>query len=106
MVVKHSTWDAQLDRQGRLTASERRELAHLEDRIDRAAVLDLVETHLPFAGRRLFSACTRAAAERVSHVGRARRGRARSRTAPGDNTPADAVRSSKRVDKETPCVRW
>jgi len=71
MVVKHSTWDAQLDRKGRLTASERRELAHLEERIDADLVHHLVEQHLPFIGRRLFSACARAAAERVGHLRRA-----------------------------------
>ena len=71
MVVKHSTWDAQLDRKGRLTASERRELTYLEERIDVEAVHRLVETHLPFLGRRLFSACARVAAERVGRVQRA-----------------------------------
>jgi thymidylate kinase len=71
MVVKHSTWDAQLDRKGRLTASERRELAYLEDRIDNAAVHDLVDLHLPFLGRRLFSKCANVAADRVGHARRA-----------------------------------
>ncbi|HSK96283.1 MAG TPA: hypothetical protein VK891_06675, partial [Euzebyales bacterium] len=71
MVVKHSTWDAQLDRKGRLTASERRELAYLEERADPEAVLTLVGTQLPFVGRRLFSACALVAAERVGHARRA-----------------------------------
>jgi thymidylate kinase len=71
MVVKHSTWDAQLDRKGRLTASERRELAYLQNRSDTTAVLDLVDAELPFVGRRLFSACALVAAERAGRVRRA-----------------------------------
>src|SRR5690606_28134609 len=71
MVLKHSTWDAQLDRKGRLTASERRELAYLRHRADADAVQRLVAQHLPFIGRDLFSACALAAAERTGRVTRA-----------------------------------
>jgi thymidylate kinase len=71
MVVKHSTWDAQWHRKGRLTTTERRELAYLEDRIDPTLVDVLVERHLPFIGPALFWQCARVAAERAGHIGRA-----------------------------------
>jgi thymidylate kinase len=71
MVLKHSTLDGQLDRKARLTASERRELAHLEERIDPAEVARLVRTCVPFIGPRLFTACRRAASERLGHAARA-----------------------------------
>ena len=57
MVVKHATWDAQLGRKGRLTPSERRELAYLEERIEPAAVESLRATHLPFLEPELLAAC-------------------------------------------------
>ena len=71
MVMKHSTWDAQLDRKSRLTASEGRELAYLEARTDPSEVASLVEAHLPFLDRQLFARCELAAAERVGNLGRA-----------------------------------
>jgi thymidylate kinase len=71
MVLKHSTVDGQLDRKARLTASERRELAYLEERIDPAEVARLVSTHVPFVGLRLFNACRRAASEQLGHAARA-----------------------------------
>ena len=71
MVLKHSTIDGQLDRKARLTASEQRELAYLEERIDPVEVERLVTTCIPFIGHRLFSACRRAAAERLGHAARA-----------------------------------
>jgi thymidylate kinase len=71
MVVKHSTWDAQGGRKGRLTASERRELAWLRARIDRDELARIVDTHLPFLDRRSFEAVERAAAEETGHVRRA-----------------------------------
>lgn len=71
MVLKHSTLDGQLDRKARLTASERRELAYLEERIDAAEVARLVGTYLPFIGLRLFTACCSAASERLGHAARA-----------------------------------
>lgn len=75
MVVKHSPWDAQLNRKGRLTASERRELAYLQERIDHREVERLVDTHLPMLDRRLFEACARTAAESVGRATRVRTAR-------------------------------
>lgn len=60
MVLKHSPWDSQLDRKGRLTPSERRELGYLSARIRPAEVERLVDAHLPFVGRRLFASCVSA----------------------------------------------
>lgn len=71
MVVKHSPWDAQLDRKGRLTASERRELAYLEARIDPGVVDKMVATQLPFLDGELFADCRRTAGERIGRLGRA-----------------------------------
>lgn len=71
MVLKHSAVDGQLDRKARLTASERRELTYLEERIDPVEVTRLVSTCLPFIGSPLFGDCRRAAAERMGHASRA-----------------------------------
>lgn len=57
MVVKHSTLDAMLMLQGRLSASERRELIWLTDRADLSRVRELVRTSLPFVGEPLFDRC-------------------------------------------------
>jgi thymidylate kinase len=60
MVLKHSTWDVMLFGEGNLKASERRELAYLLERIDRARVKELVKEHLPAVGAALFARCVRA----------------------------------------------
>ena len=72
MVVKHASWDAQLDRKGRLSPSERRELAYLEARADLDATARIIDVELPFIGQELFEACRRAVVEGSSHVERAR----------------------------------
>ena len=60
MVVKHCTIDAMLMLQGRLAASERRELIWLRDRADLPSVRELVRTTLPFIGVELFDRCAAA----------------------------------------------
>jgi thymidylate kinase len=60
MILKHSTWDVMLWGEGRLKASERRELAWLLDRIDPTRVNLLVQQHLPCISAALFSDCTQA----------------------------------------------
>jgi thymidylate kinase len=60
MVVKHCTIDAMLMFQGRLAASERRELIWLRDRADLPSVRALVDGMLPFVGVELFDRCAAA----------------------------------------------
>ncbi|MFP3915452.1 MAG: hypothetical protein ACLFWM_11300 [Actinomycetota bacterium] len=60
MVLKHAAWDAQLSYKARLTSSERRELAYLEERIDPAEVERLRSEHLRWIGRELLADCRRA----------------------------------------------
>jgi len=59
MVLKHATWDAQLQRRGALTASERRELDWLQARTDWPRVDAVVAQHLPFV-MDAWPACRRA----------------------------------------------
>lgn len=47
MILKHATWDGIAMLQGDLAASEKRELAWLEARIDGARVRGIIEQHLP-----------------------------------------------------------
>jgi hypothetical protein len=60
MILKHSTWDVMLVGDGHLKSSERRELAWLLERIDKARVRELVKQHLPGVGGALFTDCVRA----------------------------------------------
>ena len=48
LVLKHSTWDAILQRRGSLSASEARELAWLQARTDWSEVEAVLAKHLPF----------------------------------------------------------
>ena len=57
MVLKHSSWDAILSLQGSLPASARRELAYLQNRIDRPRLYELLRQHVPFIGQPLFDRC-------------------------------------------------
>ncbi len=60
MMLKHSSWDAMLSREGRLKASERRELEDLQAESDPAAVQSLLTAHLPFISPALFADCVKA----------------------------------------------
>lgn len=71
MVLKHCPWDAQLSYKARLTASERRELAFLEERIDRAETERLRSRHLPFVTDELFYRCRRALGRDLGPLARA-----------------------------------
>ena len=57
MVVKHCPWDTQVARQGRLTASERRELAFLSERSTTEELEALRVQHLPFLSAELLAQC-------------------------------------------------
>lgn len=59
MVLKHSSWDTILTRQGRLSKSEEQELAYLQARADRIKTLNLLGQHLPCVDQELFEACLR-----------------------------------------------
>jgi thymidylate kinase len=60
MILKHSVWDAVAQGRGRLSAAERRELGHLESRIDGAALAAGLANHAPFLEPTLFEACVSA----------------------------------------------
>lgn len=57
MVLKHCSWDAIASLQGSLSASERRELTYLMNRVDLRDVWVLGERHLPFVGSELWERC-------------------------------------------------
>lgn len=71
MVLKHATWDAQLQRRGDLTASEERELAWLLRRTDWERAGAVVASHLPFLVD-VWPACRRAVEPGTSRIARAR----------------------------------
>lgn len=71
MVLKHCTWDAQLQRRGSLSASERRELAWLRERTEPALVDSVLTDHLPFLAD-VWPACRRAVEPGCSRADRAR----------------------------------
>lgn len=60
MVLKHSTWDVILGRQGTLKAAERQELAFLQARINQDRVYELLRQLFPYISVELFDNCTQA----------------------------------------------
>jgi thymidylate kinase len=54
MVLKHSTWDAILSRQGQLKTSEKKELAYLQASYDQEEVNRILKAYLPFVDENLF----------------------------------------------------
>lgn len=60
LILKHSTWDAILGRQGTLKPAERKEMAYLQNLIDEDLVLDILKQQLPYIGIVLFKACIQA----------------------------------------------
>ncbi len=57
MVLKHSTWDALLGFEGKLSKSEQSELVDLTTRADQSRLYALLQQHLPYVDRELFAAC-------------------------------------------------
>ncbi len=57
MILKHSTWDAMLARQGNLPAAARRELDYLYSRVNPAKMFDILQRHLPYIDATLFERC-------------------------------------------------
>jgi thymidylate kinase len=60
MVLKHSTWDAILARQGTLSTAERQELEYLQSQVDLAQVKDILGEYLPQIDAGLFDKCVQA----------------------------------------------
>ena len=60
MVLKHSTWDAIIGREGKLKASEQKELTYLQAHMNQERVQEILKYHLPFIGIDLFGNCVRA----------------------------------------------
>lgn len=60
MILKHSTWDTILGREGSLKKAERAEMEYLEARIDQAEVESILDQHLPYIGIALFNECLQA----------------------------------------------
>jgi len=60
MVLKHSTWDAILGREGTLKLSERQEQAYLQAHINQDRVHEILKQHLPYIGVELFHRCIQA----------------------------------------------
>ncbi len=60
MVLKHSTWDVILARQGNLSDTERQELIYLLERADRSKLGYTLGKHLPCISPELFDTCLRA----------------------------------------------
>lgn len=59
MVLKHSTWDAILSREGKLKKSEIKELADLQARSSQNRVNVILKSHLPYIDVELFDHCVR-----------------------------------------------
>lgn len=59
MVLKHSTWDAILGRQGTLSTAERQELAYLQAKASQTRTHDILKQHLPYVDAILFDSCMR-----------------------------------------------
>ncbi len=71
MVLKHCPVDAQAARKGRLTPSERRELADLVERADASTVEGARQAHVPIVSKTLFADCLRAIEADAGHLRRA-----------------------------------
>lgn len=74
MVLKHATWDAILGREGKLKASERRELSYLEARARQDRVAEILAEHLPYVEPTLFRSCAAALRPGQALWGRIRTG--------------------------------
>ena len=60
MVLKHSTWDAILGREGKLKPSERRELGYLQTLSNHNRVHEILELYVPCVDIKLFGSCVTA----------------------------------------------
>src|SRR6266545_944063 len=60
MVLKHSTWDAMITREGKLKASEQKELAYLQYRVGEDRVHEILKRYLPYISIDFFYDCVKA----------------------------------------------
>jgi hypothetical protein len=60
MILKHSTWDAILRREGKLKAAERQELADLLTQADKDRIHTILKQHFPYISQELFNNCIQA----------------------------------------------
>jgi thymidylate kinase len=54
MILKHSTWDALLGRQGNLSKSEQLELTYLQSQVNQDQVREILRQHVPWINEKLF----------------------------------------------------
>jgi thymidylate kinase len=57
MILKYSTWDVIIGRQGRVPDASRQELAYLQSLVSWSGIYDLLEQYLPLVDTALFDAC-------------------------------------------------
>jgi len=74
MVLKYSTWDAILSRQGKLKTSEQKEMAYLKKNINPDRVNEILKDHLPYIDYDLFKDCVLALQSGCSTWSRIRTG--------------------------------
>ena len=60
MILKHSTWDAIIGREGKLTTSERKELIYLQAGSNQQRLQEILKRHLPYIDTKLFRGCVQA----------------------------------------------
>ncbi len=75
MIIKHSTWEAILTREGSLSSSERAELDYLVANAKPEKVIEVLNQHLPFIEVGLFDDCMRALRPGCSWLKRIRVGK-------------------------------
>jgi thymidylate kinase len=59
LILKHSTWDTLILRQGKLPRSEEKELEDLLGRSSEGKIIDILSKHFPFISLQLFSDCVK-----------------------------------------------
>ena len=60
MIIKHSTWDVILSREGALNRAEHSELQFLHEQIEMERVYNILKLHLPYVDVELFDHCVQA----------------------------------------------
>jgi thymidylate kinase len=75
MILKHSTWDTIVGREGKLTTGERNELTYLQASIKQDRVNEILKSYLPQIDFELFRNCIQALQPGCSAWGRIKTGR-------------------------------
>jgi hypothetical protein len=66
LMIKHSTWDVVLLGNGKLSDTERQELAYLQARISQSSMIDILKAVLPCIDESLFSKCVQSLTQKSS----------------------------------------